>query len=203
MKLPPASLILRSALLGLLPASCAAVQAGGCTWAARAPARLLARACFCCVAQCGSPPDPHLLQRTETVPDPAPSPGQQQQQQQQAYVQASGTALRSSSDKLPVGSAVPVVPPVQISPFAGQAGAAVSPFADPPPAQQPAQSDSGATSSSSAAAAAPLVSPFSSGALPAGLDFDQQAVRKHANAVAAAAAAAGRQPGAQQQERGS
>jgi hypothetical protein len=146
-----------------------------------------------------------LTERTETVPDPAPAQGQQQQQAA-PYVQASGTALRSSSDKVPIGSAVPIAPPVQISPFAGQAGATVSPFADPAlaaPAQQAAEAACAATTSSrSAAAAAPLVSPFSSGALPAGLDFDQQAVRKHANAVAAAAAA-GRQPGTQQQERGS
>lgn len=134
------------------------------------------------------------------MPDSAPA---QAQQQQPAPVQASGTALRSSSNKLPAGS-TPVAPPVQISPFAGQAGAAVSPFADPSLSgmAEKAAEAACAAPSSSGAAAAPLVSPFSSGALPAGLDFDQQAVRKHASAVAAAAAA-GRPPGTQQQERGS
>lgn len=81
----------------------------------------------------------------------------------------------------PGGGAHPAAQVPQ-SPFAGAAAATtpLSPFADQAPGPAPT------SVSAPASGAVPLVSPFSSGALPAGLDFD---ARQHANAVAAAAAA--------------
>lgn len=126
---------------------------------------------------CVSPP---VLQRSEAA-------ATDDRTQRARSIQPSAVAVRSSmSAHLPSGGPGGGAHPgaqVPQSPFAGAAVAptALSPFADQAPGPAPT------SVAAPAAGAVPLVSPFSSGALPAGLDFD---VRQHANAVAAAAAAA-------------
>jgi hypothetical protein len=90
-------------------------------------------------------------------------------------VQGSGTPAAQALQTSPFAP-----PPVQASPFAA-APTAPSPFAELPPTETEGEGEGPAR-----AGGAALVSPFSSGALPAGLHFD---VQQHAAAVAAAAAA--------------
>ncbi|KAL4855612.1 putative protein phosphatase 2C 8 [Chlorella vulgaris] len=90
-------------------------------------------------------------------------------------VQGSGTPAAQALQTSPFAP-----PPVQASPFAA-APTAPSPFAEPLPTETEGEGEGPAR-----AGGAALVSPFSSGALPAGLHFD---VQQHAAAVAAAAAA--------------
>ncbi|KAL4420687.1 hypothetical protein ABPG75_010343 [Micractinium tetrahymenae] len=141
-----------------------------------------------------------LSERSETVPDVSA-----QRQQRAPQQPPSAVAVRSSREAA-ASLSHPPPPPVQASPFAASAalpmpmGAssapakAASPLAEPAP---PAEGDSAhggeaaGVRSASRPPAAALVSPFSSGALPVGLDFD---VQQHASAVAAAAAAAAPQP---------
>jgi hypothetical protein len=138
-----------------------------------------------------------LLQRSETVTDDArAASGPQRQRSMQPPPPSAAVPVRSSGRGSAPGSGVQLSPPVQASPFAASAAAAAapvpSPFADPPP-QTAALAEGRLLAGEQAGTGAALVSPFSSGALPAGLDFD---ARRHAAAAAAAAAEASR-PGAE------
>lgn len=160
---------------------------------------------FCQVPACSTKTPPAwspLLQRSETVPDTST-----QRQQRAPQPPPSAVAVRSSREAA-ASLSHPPPPPVQASPFAASAalpmpvGASSAPAkAASPFAQQAASAEGGPSQGGEAAdvksasrpSAAALVSPFSSGALPQGLDFDVQ----HRASAAEAAPAAG-QPQAQQ-----